>query len=204
VSPLPELTSSQVDDLAGPLEVSRNKSCGLYETPSPSVEISNASQSLKSDLSSLQNLLDLLYDRFQTPKRVLENRKLIKLKIEKYLKENPLYGDDGTLITIEDYSFYSNGLLLFGDKNKQKAQVEELKRRMPYINWAAVSGIVGVGLVNLYSWWLYNMAGNLFGPSTATGFNVTDAYIPQGGTQTCLFAPLTNNFEPYSSTYHLG
>ena len=47
------------------------------------------------------------------------------------------------------------------------------------------------------------MAGNLFGPSTATGFNVTDAYIPRGGMQTGLFdpAPLTNNFEPYSLTY---
>ena len=47
------------------------------------------------------------------------------------------------------------------------------------------------------------MAGNLFGPSTATGFNITDAYIPRGGMQTGLFAPapLTNNFEPYSLTY---
>ena len=191
-------------EFADPLEVGRNKSC-LYETPSPSVEISNVSQSLKSDLSSLQNLLDLLYDKFQTSKKVIANRDLIKLKIDKYLKENPLYGDDGTRITVENHSFYSNGLLLLGDENEQKAQVEELKRRMPYINWTAVSGIVGVGLVHLYSWWLYNMAGNLFGPSTATGFNVTDAYFPQGGTNPGLFAPapapvlLTNNFEPNSA-----
>jgi hypothetical protein len=140
----------------------------------------------------LQNLLDNLYERFgQTPKKVLENRNLIRSKIKKYLKENPLYIEDGELITIEDYSFYSNGVLLLGDENEQKAQVGELKRRMPDINWTAVSGIIGVGLVHLYSWWLYKMAGNIFGPSTATGYNVTDAYVPRGG----------NNFEPYSLTY---
>jgi len=211
------LTSSQLADLGSPLEVSRNRSCGLDETPSPSVEISNASQQLKSDLSSLQNLMDNLYDKFgQTPEKALANRKIIKSKIDKYLKENPLYVDDGTLITTEDFSFYSHGVVVFGEEDEKKSQVEELKRRIPYVNWATVSGIIGVGLVNLYSWYLYGMAENfvgdtrpglfarnLFGPPTATGFNVTDAYIPRGGMQTGLFAPapapFTNNFEPNSA-----
>lgn len=189
-----KLTSSKIASLVGPgsTEVNRNSSCSLEETHHPSVEISNLSNSPQKNLSGLHNILDNLQTRFgQTREKAIQNRDLIKFTIKNYLENNPLYTDDGELITVDNNSFFSNGILLLGDGGEQKKQVEELKRRVPYINWSAISGIVGVGLVHLYSWWLYNMVGDVFGPSN-TGFNLTNEYGPQP------IQPQTLGFNYYS------
>jgi hypothetical protein len=187
------LTSNQLASLVGPTELGRNSSCSIDDTtPLSVVEISNISNSPQKNLSGLHNILDNLQTRFgQTREEAIRNSDLIKFSIKNYLKNNPLYTDDGELITIDHTSFFSNGVLLAGDEGEQKKQVEELKRRVPYINWTAISGIVSVGLVHLYSWWLYNMAGDVFGPST-TGFNVTNEYCPQP------IQPQTFGFNYYS------
>jgi hypothetical protein len=180
-------------------EVNRNTSCSLDKTSPPVIEISNLSE--PAQIMGLHNLLDNLQVRFgQTRKDAIRNKDLIKFVINNYLKANPQYTDEGKPITVDTHSFLSNGIILIGNEDEQKKQVEELKRQVPYINWFAISGIIGFGLVHLYSWWINNAGMDLLIGRSTTDFNVPDVYIPQAGMQTDLFAPgpLPTNFEPYS------
>jgi hypothetical protein len=176
-------------------EVSRNTSCSLNTESPPVIEISNHSG--PEQIMGLLNLLDNLQVRLgQTRKDAIRNKDLIKFVINNYLKANPQYTDEGKPITVDTHSFLSNGIVLLGN-DEQKKQTEELKRQMPYINWSVINGIIGVGLVHMYSWWIHNAGMGLL---TGADLNVPDVYVPQAGMQTDLFAPgpLPTNFEPYS------
>jgi hypothetical protein len=145
----------------------------------------------------LHDVLDNLQVRFgQTRKDAIKNKGLIKFVINNYLQNHPQYTDEGEPITVDTHSFFSNGIVLLGN-DEQKKQTEELKRQMPYIDWSVINGIIGAGFVHMYSWWIQNAGMGLL---TGADLNVPDAYVPQVGTYTDLFAPgpLPTNFEPYS------
>jgi len=159
----------------------------------PSVEISNIPEFKQTDLKDLENVLDSLYYKVgHNRKGAIKNKDLIKNTLSDYLEKHALYTEDGQRITVNNYTFYSNGIVLLGDQ--KGINLEEIRSKLPDINWKTISGIIGVGLVWLYGYAFTASQINNFGyPINPTITNADLYNVNQNTKLTDLFYDVNQN-----------
>ena len=72
---------------------------------------------------------------------------------------------------------------MMATNKEQKKQISELKYSIPSINWASVSGLIGIGIVHLYNVMLNSTVANFFDTTPVNPYmnafpNVTNDVLP--------------------------